>query len=334
MASPSRRGLKRSKRSVEDATSQSKKHKAGTAGHSTHSGSNATHPHCSGRAGAGTGGHFAQLEWVGAQLKASQPVLRPLTTFPNDDNPVTPPLRKGQKKKPSQAAPPPYVSTPSVNTTGSLGKANLFFPGVPCFHPSTNGNRFGFQEPTFLVPPGTEPDLHALNNPYVAAQCEKEHWLATSQSTQTVNISGHQSQSPETIDVLKHHQQKNGRPCAPDPAMLTALHNQSTAMAEKDDNSDEDPLRKCCTCHQDRDQPVPPTQIGHYGPVWKDCLEEAKIECRAVHALSNPWPKFKMDNISLTDSLTTVVMEWNQRGVCFEPGKHLLRSPYCHNFIF
>ena len=98
MASPSRRGLKRSKWSVEDATSQSKKHKAGTAGHSTHSGSNATHPHCSGRAGAGTGGHFAQLEWVGAQLKASQPVSRPLTTFPNDDNPVTPPLRKGQKK--------------------------------------------------------------------------------------------------------------------------------------------------------------------------------------------------------------------------------------------
>ncbi|KIM50679.1 hypothetical protein SCLCIDRAFT_34081 [Scleroderma citrinum Foug A] len=173
MASPSRRGSKRSKRSVEDAASQSKKHKAGTMGHSAHSGSNATHPRRSGRAGAGTGGHIAQLERVGAQLKASQPVLRPLMTFPNDaaDNPVAPPLRKGQKKKPSQAAPPPYVSTPSVNTTGSLGQADLFFPGVPCFHPSTNGDHFGFQEPTFLVPPGTEPDLHALNNPCSSKHC-------------------------------------------------------------------------------------------------------------------------------------------------------------------
>ena len=31
------------------------------------------------------------------------------------------------------------------------------------------------------MPPGTEPNLHALNNPYVAAQCEKEHQLTASQ---------------------------------------------------------------------------------------------------------------------------------------------------------
>ena len=31
------------------------------------------------------------------------------------------------------------------------------------------------------MPPGTEPDLHALNNLYVTAQCEKEHWLTASQ---------------------------------------------------------------------------------------------------------------------------------------------------------
>ena len=49
------------------------------------------------------------------------------------------------------------------------------------FHPSTYGDRFGFQEPTPIVPPGTEPDLHALNNPFVAAQCEKERQLAASQ---------------------------------------------------------------------------------------------------------------------------------------------------------
>ncbi|KIM50680.1 hypothetical protein SCLCIDRAFT_34082 [Scleroderma citrinum Foug A] len=67
-------------------------------------------------------------------------------------------------------------------------------------------------------------------------------------STQTVNVSGHQSQSPETVDVLERHQQKNGCPHAPNPAMLTALHDQSMAMAEKDDNSDEGPPCKCCTC--------------------------------------------------------------------------------------
>ena len=49
------------------------------------------------------------------------------------------------------------------------------------FHPSTYGDRFGFQEPTPIVPPGTEPDLHALNNLFVAAQREKERQLAASQ---------------------------------------------------------------------------------------------------------------------------------------------------------
>ena len=99
MASPPRRGSKRPKRSGEDAASQpTKKHKAGTTDHPTHSNSNA--PRRSGRAGAGTGGHTAQLERVGAQLEPSRPVSRPLTTFPNDvaENPVAPPLRKGRKK--------------------------------------------------------------------------------------------------------------------------------------------------------------------------------------------------------------------------------------------
>jgi len=100
MASPLRRGSKRPKQSGEGVASQSKKHKAGTMCNSSHSSTNATHPHHSGRAGARMGGHMAQLEWIGAQLKASQHVSRPLMTFPNDaaENPVTPPLRKGWNK--------------------------------------------------------------------------------------------------------------------------------------------------------------------------------------------------------------------------------------------
>ena len=93
---------------------------------------------------------------------------------------------------------------------------------------------------------------------------------------------------------------------------------------------------KLMRCHsqRDREQPVPPNQIGHYSPVWKDCLEEAKVECRAMHALSNPWPKLKMDANSLTDSLTTVVAQWTQRGIRFKPGKSLPEIYYCIDSMF
>ena len=103
-------------------------------------------------------------------------------------------------------------------------------------------------------------------------------------------------------------------------------------MAFAQDDNSEAPARR--HSQRDRDQPVPPNQIGHYGPVWKDCLEEAKVECRAVQALSNPWPKLKMDANSLTDSLTTVVAQWTQRGIRFEPGKSLPEIYYCIDSMF
>lgn len=31
-----------------------------------------------------------------------------------------------------------------------------------------------------------------------------------------------------------------------------------------------------------------------------------------MHVLSNPWPKLKIDVDSLMDSLSTVVLQWNQ----------------------
>ena len=132
----------------------------------------------------------------------------------------------------------------------------------------------------------------------------------------------------QTIDVLDHHQEKNGRPHVPHPATLTSLRDQSAAVQDNIHNNTEAPAR--CHPQRNRDQPVPPNQIGHYGPVWKDCLEEAKVECRAMHALSNPWPKLKMDVNSLTNSLTTVVAQWTQRGTRFEPGKSLLKYMLLH----
>ncbi|KIN99145.1 hypothetical protein M404DRAFT_155717, partial [Pisolithus tinctorius Marx 270] len=61
--------------------------------------------------------------------------------------------------------------------------------------------------------------------------------------------------------------------------------------------------------------------LRFYKAVWKDCLEDAKRECRAAHALSNPFPSKSHDlNLSITEALVTVIVEWNQRGVQFEDG--------------
>ena len=49
---------------------------------------------------------------------------------------------------------------------------------VPNFHSQTDGDRFGFHQPGYLVPPGTEPDLQALNNPFIAEKRAKERQLA------------------------------------------------------------------------------------------------------------------------------------------------------------
>lgn len=111
---------------------------------------------------------------------------------------------------------------------------------------------------------------------------------------------------------------------APDPAMLAAL--QPAAPHGEGDNynplDDPPPVSHCRpqACNQ-----APPTnQIGHYLPVWKDRLEAATVECRTVHALMNPWPKMQMDlENSIMDSLTIVVMQWDQHSVHFEPGKYL-----------
>ena len=51
-------------------------------------------------------------------------------------------------------------------------------------------------------------------------------------------------QSTKIVDVLGRHQQRNGRPRVPDPAALTALHDQSMATAEMEVGSDDDSLCK------------------------------------------------------------------------------------------
>ncbi|KAI6004881.1 hypothetical protein EDD15DRAFT_2359797 [Pisolithus albus] len=374
-------------------------------------------------------------------------------------NPVAPTqMSRGTGRRKQAEQPPPYVSdVPSsgrshVKGKGAYGLAQGDTAPTPSFHSQTVDGRFGFHEPTHLVPPGSEPDLRALNNPYVAERTVEGHRSTTSQNQRPVSTGsgvsdlahqlprltcngrsssslsasrpldfeqhldpslqhptaprkarpnrndnsegecvdedgfwqgyhgedednlndkaseesddevdlrrrqrptgfGAESQSnhvvqhtslppdddfeysrdeaeenaadllrtPEesstmpTADVLDRHQQTNGQPRAPDPAVLTALQDPPMTLVD-------DRCRAPRHSRRPHDQPAPPNHIGHYGPVWKDCLEAAKIECRAVHALSNPWPRLRMDVDSLTDGLTTVVMQWTQRGVRFEPG--------------
>ena len=52
---------------------------------------------------------------------------------------------------------------------------------TPHFHSRTTSDCFGFHEPTHVVPLGTEPELQALNNPYIAERRAKERQLATLQ---------------------------------------------------------------------------------------------------------------------------------------------------------
>ena len=55
--------------------------------------------------------------------------------------------------------------------------------------------------------------------------------------------------------------------------------------------------------------------------MWKDCLEEAKLECRVVHLLDDPFPlKSKNLHGSITEALVTVVVERGNRGEQAEQG--------------
>ena len=68
-------------------------------------------------------------------------------------------------------------------------------------------------------------------------------------------------------------------------------------------------------------QPAKPYQLSYYGPMWKDWLEEAKLECRVVHLLNDPFlSKSKNLHGSITEALVTVVVEHGNHGEWVEQG--------------
>ncbi|KAG1903186.1 uncharacterized protein F5891DRAFT_978212 [Suillus fuscotomentosus] len=145
----------------------------------------------SGHPGTGTGGRANQLERIGALVGAPARTSQPKgSTSLNLNIPVNPlapeSVRKGcgsRAKKP----PPPYsaselVDPPAATSTKAQGKKakatkTAVIPPLSMeasdiqssFHQHEAGASFS----QHIVPPGTEPDLQALNNPYVATAREK-----------------------------------------------------------------------------------------------------------------------------------------------------------------
>jgi len=118
-------------------------------------------------------------------------------------------------------------------------------------------------------------------------------------------------------DILEWHHKNNGHPSAPDPALLA--HPSQTTTASK--------VRAPRNSKKLKDVLPSPNNLGFYHATWKDCLEDAKKECRAAHASDNLFPSKAHDlNSSITESLVTVVVEWTKWGTAFEPG---MSSP-CH----
>ncbi|KAI5985286.1 hypothetical protein EDD15DRAFT_2200738 [Pisolithus albus] len=196
--SPSKGGARSRKQHGEDtgrAVTQ-KKQKGSVPAQPTSSTSERTGLRRSGRTGAGVGGQLDQLERIGAVIEGSQRTSRATTTLSNDTmpNPVAPTqMSRGTGRRKQAEQPPPYVSdVPSsgrshVKGKGAYGLAQGDTAPAPSFHSQMVDGRFGFHEPTHLVPPGSEPDLRALNNPYVAERTVEGHRSTTSQNQRPVS---------------------------------------------------------------------------------------------------------------------------------------------------
>ncbi|KAG1892891.1 uncharacterized protein F5891DRAFT_986337 [Suillus fuscotomentosus] len=124
------------------------------------------------------------------------------------------------------------------------------------------------------------------------------------------------SQHIETItskpdDVLQRHHKKNGKPRLPDPESLELLNQVSEC--------DVQPLKNKKS-RSSRGGPTP-DQLSWYGPRWKSFLEDAKVECRAQHALENPFLTL-VKNLpgTITEVLIAVLVVWDTNGKQFEAG--------------
>ncbi|KAG2122773.1 hypothetical protein DEU56DRAFT_917668 [Suillus clintonianus] len=123
-------------------------------------------PRRSGRSNAGTGGRNVQLEKLDSVFDASarKRLLKGSTSLGADipRNPQAPDARKSRKPR-KATAPPPYA--PADANSMDVSEASDSQRGHDTSQPPQA------QRPT--VPPDTQPNLFALNNPYAAARSEQ-----------------------------------------------------------------------------------------------------------------------------------------------------------------
>ncbi|KAI6145993.1 hypothetical protein BKA82DRAFT_4016152 [Pisolithus tinctorius] len=121
------------------------------------------------------------------------------------------------------------------------------------------------------------------------------------------------SQCGTVINVLECHHRTNSCPSVPNHDLLTLVHDSVNKVSQH--------ARAPCNSKKAKGEGPSPSQLRIYKAVWKDCLKDTKQECRAAHALSNLFPSKSHDlNLSITEVLVTVIIEWNQHGVQFEDG--------------
>lgn len=120
-------------------------------------------------------------------------------------------------------------------------------------------------------------------------------------------------------DVLQLRHKRNGRPIPPDPAILDSLRQAETKNPKSTSRNSGKAGSKPKASHEGPKT----TQLGWYGPRWKSFLEYAKGECRALHAIENPFPKF-VDDLpgSVNEALMFSLVEWLEGGKQVEEGIH------------
>ncbi|KAG1799691.1 uncharacterized protein HD556DRAFT_1439350 [Suillus plorans] len=145
------------------------------------------------------------------------------------------------------------------------------------------------------------------------------HLNNTNQSLGTLPRVQREQSGPQTTtsnlpdDVLKRHQDKNGQPRLPDPESLQLL-NQVAELANAGSQSRSKRSKGS-------ESGPRPDQLAWYGPRWKSFLEEVKGECRAQHALENPFPPLvKGMPGTISEVLVSVLVAWDKSGRQFEAG--------------
>jgi hypothetical protein len=119
---------------------------------------------------------------------------------------------------------------------------------------------------------------------------------------------------------MEEHHQKNRRHRTPDPDTLALVagrgRSDTTTNQHDDSSSDEDKIdeirhqrrRRYANKSKADTQPMA-TQLGFYPPIWRDFLDDCKIEARTYLATHNPFPPKKDATKGFIPECITLTLE-------------------------